>query len=227
MIKRYNGSAGTFGDISTIKRYANGQWMDVTIAKRYANGQWIDLLPTATSEPEPTPQQQVKTYALRMSQIYWNGGGQDNQSDTADCLIHGTWTGSTGDSRRSLLWFASQLQSDIAGARIDKVELYLHRESGTHGSGGAGNIYIKTHNYSTKPSTWTGSDSGVADSGTPTLSRGAGAWLTLTNSVGEKLRDGQIQGIALDADSSTSIIDYVRFVRTGTNAPKLKITYTK
>lgn len=218
MISRYDG--GKQIDVTTAKRYDGSKQVNATIGKRWNGSEWVDLFAAPS-------QQQVKTYTLRMSQMYWNGGSQDNQSSTSNCLIHGTYDNTISRARRSLLWFDSQLQSDIAGATIEKIELYLYRESGTHGSGGAGNVYIKTHNYSSKPSSWTGSDSGVADSGTPTLKRGAGAWLTLNNSVGEKLRDGQIQGIALDADSSTSITDYIRFVRTGTNAPKLRITYTK
>ena len=218
-MKRYTGSS--FTALTTYKRWSGSKWIACTTAKRWSGSQWVNLIdvtPTGTV---------TKTYSLRMSQIYWNNGSQDNQKDTADCLIHGTWSGGLSNARRSLLWFDSAIQSDLAGATIDKVEIYLHRESGSHGSSGAGNVFIKTHNYSSKPSTWNGSDTGAADSGTPTLKRGAGAWFTLLNSVGTGLRDGTVRGIALDADNSTSITNYIRFNRTGSYPPKLRITYTK
>lgn len=216
-IKRYSNSGQI--DTSTNKRYSGSELINLTTAKRWNGSEYINLLPEESK-------QQVKTYALAASQMYWGNGTQDNQSATSNSLMHGTYSGSS-KIRRSLLWFDSQLKTDLAGAEIKKVEIYLYRENNTHGSGGAGNVFIKTHNYSSKPTKWSGTDSGAADSGTPTLKRGAGAWFTLLNSVGEDLRDSNIQGIALDADSSTKIADYIRFAKNGKNAPKLRITYIK
>lgn len=216
-MKRYNGSG--FTSLSTAKRFNGSSWVPITIAKRFNGSKWINLLDGETGRL-------TKTYPLSMSQIYWNSGGQDNQSDTANSLIHGTWTGSLSNARRSLLWFDGDFMSDLQGATIEKVELYLYREGGTHGAS-TGYAQIKTHNYSEKPSKWTGPDAGAADSDSPTVKRSTGAWLTLLNSVGEGLRDGTVKGIALDADNSTKISDYIRYVRKGTNAPRLRITYTR
>ena len=219
-MKRFTGSG--FSPLSTFKRWTGSAWQTLTTAKRYDGSRWVDLLDGGGDSGTIT-----KTYALSSSQIYWNGGSQDNQKDTSGVLIHGTWTGGLSNSRRSLLWFDGAIAADLQGATIKKVELYLYRENSSHGTSSAANIYIKTHDYSTKPSKWTGADTGAADSGTPTLKRGAGAWFTLLNSVGEGLRDGTVKGIALDADSSTSISAYIRFIRTGSYAPKLRITYMK
>lgn len=219
-MKRYTGSA--FSALSTFKRWTGSAWQTLTTAKRYDGSQWVDLFEGGGGGGET-----VKTYSLAQSQIYWNGGSKDNQKDTSGVLIHGTWNGALSSARRSLLWFDSAISTDLQGATIEKVELYLYRENSSHGVSGAANVYLKTHNFSTVPSSWTGADTGAADSGTPTLKRGAGAWFTLLNSVGEGLRDGTVKGIALDADSSTSISAYIRYLRTGSNAPKLRITYTR
>lgn len=220
-MKRFTGSA--WAALTTFKRWTGSAWQTLTTAKRFDGSQWVDLLDGGGGETGTI----TKTYVLSSSQIYWHGGSQDNQKDTAGVLIHGTWTGSLGNARRSLLWFDSAIAADLQGATIKKVELYLYRENSSHGTSGAASIYIKTHDYSTKPSKWTGTDTGAADSGTPQLKRGAGAWFELLNSVGEGLKNGTVKGIALDADSSTSISAYIRFIRTGSNAPKLRITYTK
>lgn len=210
MLKRHNGT--DIVNLNTYMRKTINNVISCTKGMRWDGSKLVDLFPKI----EPS----AKTYSLVKSQIYWNNGGKDNQST----LFQGTWDGTSGHIRRSLLWFDEQLVKDLQGANIGKIELYLHRES-TGGNSGGANVRIKTHNCSSVPSSWTGSDTGHADSGTPTLRRNAGAWFTLLDSVAQGFRDGTVKGIALDADSSTSMSDYVRYNRTGTYAPKIRVTY--
>ena len=80
------------------------------------------------------------------------------------------------------------------------------------------------HNYTAKPSTWTGQDLGGAAS-VIKLSRGESGWFSLNEDFIEAVNSGSRYSIALDADRSESMSDYCRIVRTGADKPKIRITY--
>ena len=213
-IKRYTGSA--WSEISTRKRYNGSSWVNLTIGKRYNGSAWVDLWSTTKTY--------TKTYSLSSAQIYWGSGNKDNQSSSAADLIQGSYGSSLATARRTLLFFPlSTIVSDLSGATVSKVELYLSRLSSSHGESGS-YCCVKSYSASSAPSTWTGGDSGDADSGTPVFSRGEGKWITLNTAVGTGLKNGTIKCLCLDADSNYSLSRYGRYSRSAT---KLRITYTK
>jgi hypothetical protein len=90
---------------------------------------------------------------------------------------------------------------------------------------GTSSLYAKySISYSSAPTTWDGTDSGAADSGTPTFTHGQAKWITLNNSIGTGMRDGSVKCLCLDADTNYDLSAYGRYVRADT---KLRITYTK
>jgi hypothetical protein len=227
-IKKYSGTA--FSEVSARKRFSGGSWNDLTLGKRFNGSAWIDLWNTSTiSEPEtetpaPTVTTYTKTYQLSSAQIYWSSGSQDNQSSSVTDLIVGSYGGNSSTNRRTLLFFPlSAIQSDLSGATVSKVELYLHRRNTSHGNSSS-NAYIKYGTYSSAPSTWNGSDSGAADSGTPAFARGEAKWIILLNSVGTGMRDGSVKCLCLDSDTNYNLAAYGRYVRSDT---ALRITYEK
>lgn len=221
-MKRITGGAAT--SLSTYKRFANGAWQTLTIAKRYDGAQWVNLLPESSEDTTPSVAIYEKTYSLSSAQIYWGSGNQDNQSSSTGDLIQGSYGASSATTRRTLLFFPiSQIMEDLQGAQIVSCELYLKRLSTSHGTASA-YCRVKTHAYTSEPATWTGSDTGHADSGTPSFTRGQGKYITLLSSVAEGMRDGTVKGLALDADSNYQLASYARFARSGT---KLRITFTK
>ena len=225
-IKRYSGTA--FADVSARKRYDGSKWVDLTVGKRYNGSTWVDLWTSGTTPPvdpdPPTVQTHTKTYNLSSAQIYWGSGNKDNQSGSVIDLIVGSYNNSKSTTRRTLMFFPlSTIRKDISGAEISKVELYLSRRNDSHGVA-TSNLYVKYGTYSSAPSTWTGTDSGNADSGTPTFTRGQSKWITLNTAIGNGLRDGTVKCLALDADTNYSLSAYGRYVRSST---KLRITYKK
>lgn len=222
-IKRYSGTA--FVDVATRKRWNGSAWVDLTIGKRYDGSAWVDLWSSSGGGGDtPTVKTYTKTYNLSSAQIYWGSGSKDNQSGSVIDLIVGSYGSSKSTTRRTLMFFPlSTIKSDLAGATISKVELYLSRRNDSHGSA-TSNLHVKYGTYSSAPTTWTGADSGAADSGTPTFTRGQAKWITLNNAIGNGLRDGTVKCLALDADTNYSLSAYGRYVRSST---KLRITYKK
>lgn len=222
-IKKYSGTA--FADVSARKRWNGSAWVDLTVGKRWNGSAWVDLWSTTPEPPPtPTPTTYTKTYSLSSAQIYWGSGSKDSQSGSViDCIV-GSYDGTKAKTRRTMLFFSlSTIKSDLAGATISKVELYLHRRNDSHGSA-TSNLYVKYGNYASAPTTWDGSDSGAADSGTPTFTRGQAKWITLLNSVGDGLKNGTVKCLILDADTNYNLSAYGRYIRSDT---KLRITYTK
>lgn len=221
-IKRYNGSK--FTEVTSRKRFDGNKWTDLTVGKRFDGSNWIDLWSYAVDPDTPTEQTYTQTYKLSSAQIYWGSGNQDNQSSSVIDMIVGSHGGTSSTNRRTLLFFPlSVIQSDLSGAVISKVELYLHRRNTAHGNA-TSSLYIKYGTYTSAPSTWNGTDSGAADSNTPTFTRGESKWVTLLNSIGTGMRDGSVKCLCLDADSNYNMAAYGRYVRSET---KLRITYKK
>lgn len=221
-IKKYGGSS--FSEINVRKRFDGNKWNDLTIGKRFDGSTWINLWDTETAPVTPTERTYTKTYNLSSAQIYWGSGNQDNQSSSVIDLIVGSHGGTSSTNRRTLLFFPiSSIKSDLSGASISKVELYLHRRNTSHGNASS-NLYVKSCTYSSAPSKWNGYDSGAADSGTPVFTRGEAKWITLLNSVGNGMRDGSINCLCLDTDGNYNMSAYGRYVRSGT---ALRITYKK
>lgn len=221
-IKRYSGS--DFAEISKRKRWDGSSWVDLNVGRRWDGSKWVDLWSSSGGGDTPTVQTYTKTYNLSSAQIYWGSGSKDNQLGSVIDLIVGSYGGSKSTTRRTLMFFPlGTIKSDLSGATISKVELYLSRRNDSHGSA-TSNLYVKYGTYSSAPTTWDGSDSGNADSGTPTYTRGQGKWITLNNAIGSGLRDGTVKCLALDADTNYSLSAYGRYVRSAT---KLRITYKK
>lgn len=212
-IKTYNGTG--FVSVSAVKVKDGTEFSDVKQVNAYKDGKWQKVFPTA--------KQYTKTYSLSEAEIYWGTGGKETGYSSQ--LIVGSYGGGNQTARRSLMFFpVSTVKSDLKDAQIVSVRLYLKRLDTTHGEEDC-HTCIKTHNYSSAPSRWeNGTDSGNADSGTPTFARGEGKWVDLLNSVGEGLRDGSIKGLCLDADSDYTLSRYGRFER---SSVKLRITYSK
>lgn len=219
-VKRYSGS--DFADVSTRRRFDGAGWVDLSVGRRYDGANWVDLW-NASSGDSGEVITYVKTYTVSSSANYWGSGNKDGQYPSL--LIQGSYGNTLSTARRAMMIFnCTQIAKDLNGAEIVSVRLRLQRANTAHGTAGAAAIYVKTHANSSLPATWKGADSGNADSGTPTISRGETKWISLNKSVAEKLRSGDIKGLALDADSNYTTAAYIKFNKSAT---LLEITYKK
>ena len=118
----------------------------------------------------------------------------------------------------------ANIRATLAGARIERVELYLHSLHWAYMSGGT--AVIGLHNARGWQERFSEVNHGVAR--VRYYRRDQGQWITLPNWVGDNLRDNLITGITTNADNN-SLWQYGIFAGVGDSwkRPKLRITYWK
>ncbi|MCA1799856.1 MAG: fibronectin type III domain-containing protein [Actinobacteria bacterium] len=139
-------------------------------------------------------------------------GWRSNSSD-------GVYQGDYGYGHYRGLWFFddANIRSTLNNQRILSVKIYITRRNTSHGSTSAGTPTMRLHNYSSQPSGEPTMQSGTSSHGV-SFARGDAKWVSLYNSWGEALRDGNSRGIGVYTTSNTP---YLIFSENAT----LSITY--
>lgn len=209
-IKKWNGSA--FEDIRP-KKWNGSVWENVDW-KKFNGSAWENL----------TSQQHTMTWTSNWTQTYRESGTKrtDYRSDK---ICQGEYVSDPWGIMRSLIGFDdASMRAELAGATINKVELFLHNEHWYYVSGGT--AIIGYHNHDLEPATY--SSSVESQKSQKFTSRGQSLWVTMPNALGEGIRDNRYKGVTVFANSQN--MEYYGIFSgayDGANAPKLKITYTK
>lgn len=115
--------------------------------------------------------------------------------------VHGTWSpdGYTNNRYTMLLFDSDQIRSDLSGKTIDTVTLRLKRLNTDHGTDGASNIILRSHDEASLSAPFYTGDFGgnILIGGNQTLTRGQEKTITLLDSFGANLRDSIVEGIVL------------------------------
>lgn len=198
---------------ATVKVYKSGAWQEAKIYQR-KDGTWIDR----------STQTYTKTWTSTWTQTYRESGTKRTDY-RAEKICQGEYLSDPWGIMRSLIGFnSSAIQTELSGATISKVQLYLKNEHWYYVAGGT--VYIGYHNHSSKPTTF--SHSAYGKKTEKYTARGQGKWITLPNALAEGIRDGKYKGISVFANSgSGSYYGIFSGANDGSNAPKLKITYKK
>lgn len=217
-IKRWNGSS--FVDVNP-KKWNGTSWVKANV--RRWNGSTWELI---------SEQQYTSTYSATWTRSYY-GNDTLNPSFRGVKLCQGRygnpdirWEGDMGIQKSSAGFDSSKIRSDLNGASIEKVEVYLHNEHWWYNAGG-GRLNIGVHNTNSPTSTWGGETRhGVASE--IWTNEGTGKWITLPNYVGTDLRDNKAKGITL-YKPTTDLRYYGYFFgeNEGSKTPKIRITYKK
>lgn len=172
------------------------------------------------TDAAPT-QQYVKTYSANWSASYQSDGDNRNVSE----CYQGYYSGTNGNQYSLIGLPYATIQSDLSGATINKVEVYLNNNHWYSNSGGT--AVIGTHTYSTEPST--ASLANVdEDINRSSFTYGQAKWVTVSNAIGTALKNNTAKGIALGPGPSTSTAYYGYFAGNGQSGePQVRITYTK
>jgi hypothetical protein len=164
----------------------------------------------------------TKTYGCTASKSFRGSGTK--RTDVGNTCYQGYYSSTNGLQKSVILFPYATIQSDLSGATITKVEVYLNAEH--WGPGNGGTAVIGNHNYSTMPSSDPTGNFNV-DTTAWTTKTGA-KWCNVNTVIGDRLRDNTAKGILLGPNSSTSNEYYGYFSGSGDSAePKLRITYTK
>lgn len=177
-----------------------------------------------------TPTTYTKTYGAQWSESYQSDGTSRGSLDNGDC--YQGYFSSTNGNQFSLIGFPySTIASDLTGATISKVEVYLDNTHWYNNSGGM--AVIGYHNYASAPSPAT-YPSGTDNKQQSSFTYGQAKWVTIPNSVGTAFQNGTAKGILLGKGQSSggtlsnSTTYYGYFVGANkTGEPQLRITYSK
>lgn len=132
----------------------------------------------------------------------------------------------SNNGQHGMIYFNDQdIRNHLAGARIERVELFLYAVHSAYFNGGE--AVIGTHNFRGGWSdVFQEVNHGVARA--RFYGRNTSQWIVLPNWVGDNLRDNLISGITTNGENA-SLWQYIVFAGTnqGWKAPKLRITYVK
>ncbi|MFD7169760.1 hypothetical protein [Streptomyces violascens] len=168
----------------------------------------------ALPPPKPNPTRYTKEYAASWSGSYAHRSSYN--SYYGNQMMQGYYSGTNG-TQASLVGFPAALGNDLAGAKIESVQLYLYFEHWYANSGGT--AVIKAHGHNARPSTFS------SDGGSVLVNwgRNEGKWVDISSIFDE----ARWRGIALDPASNSSTY-YGRAQGVGqANPPRLRVVYTK
>jgi hypothetical protein len=126
----------------------------------------------------------------------------------------GLWT-----ARMGLIGFPSII-SDLSGATVNRIEIYLYFRHWYYNAGGTAGIGY--HGATSAPNSWTGSTASIQKAGIPNP---GGVWITLPSSTYSSWKSGAYRGITLRAPGDSTNLQYYGYA--DWSKCKLRYTYTK
>lgn len=210
--------------ISSGQPYFRAYIEDVGMASQYTfNENWAGLSDQINYPGEndntptpPAPKQTVtKTYTATAAESYRGNNAKATGYVWQGKVSQGQYSTVSGGALKGL-WVFPNMTSDLSGATISKVELYVENQH-TYANAGA-TAYFHTHGHTSIPTTYSGTSSNTF---TSSFSRGQGKWITLnTTTYGNGLKSGAIRGFGI---YTTGTANYAYFSPTA----RIRITYTK
>lgn len=165
----------------------------------------------------------TKTYAATWSGSY-TGAGAANSYYGNKC-DQGDGGGSAGNGKAMIGFPSTTIVSDLTGATLTKLEVWLYFSSWY---GSSGTAVIGVHGQATEPATFSGTTNQVQSAGWP---EPGGRWVTLPSGLWAGFKSGTYKGIVLGPGPTTSTLYHG--VAEGADAsvtaqrPFLRATYTK
>lgn len=209
-----------------IKRWSGSEWYDARV-KRWSGAEWYDArvnMWNGSSWVDISAQKTTKTWNCTYTQTYREAGTRrtDYRSDK---ICQGRYVYEPWGIMRSLIGFDNgSIRNELQGAKIERVELFIHNEHWYYYAGGT--LYVGYHNHANEPDIFSHSAYGVKSQ--KFYGRGGSQWVTLPNALAEGIRDGYYKGVSIFADSGAG--EYYGIFSgmwDGDLAPKLRITYSK
>ena len=165
--------------------------------------------------PDETPVKRItKTYSSTSSATYKGTGVK--RTDTTD-VIQG-YNSYNGNGQG--LWIFPSMTADLAGATINKIEVYAYANHWYNNAGGT--ALLKVHGYSSAPASSPTQTTVGAVSG---WKKPQGRWVTLSSSFHAGFKAGTYKGFGMGPGTTTTPLYYGRF--TGGTAARIRVTYTK
>lgn len=220
---RWNGSSWVANQTgNVVKRWNGSSWANIGgNLHQWDGSKWVSI----------GEQSYVKEWTATWHKSYIGNNTQLPPNRYKQQMIHqGRYgnpdTGYYGDLgiQKGIIGFnATDMRNNLAGAKIQKVELFLRSAHFWYYSGGIASIGY--HNFDSAPWTFSSSRNSVKE--VKYTTRDQGQWITLPNEFGELVRDNKVRGLTLFRNT-TSPNYYGYFYGVGTsNPPKIRISYVK
>jgi len=208
-----------------VRKRENGQWVIPQVRVR-ENGQWsqsiLEKKVTETWEATWTQSydgsNNIKPASSTLGRMYQ---GRYNEYDPGNNIYHNPvyW-----GRQRSMVGFNVQdIQKKLNGARIEKIELYLHIDHAWYGSGATAAIGV--HPYASQPNKFDVLHYNLKE--VKYNSRNEGKWTEFSREIGEDFKSGRAGGFTLYRESND--LKYYGYWHGMSSSsayrPKLRITY--
>ena len=223
LIKRWNGSSWVDNNNNNIRRFNGSNWNDKSTVRRWNGSSW-----QVVSE-----QKHVSVWEANWTQSYSQDGSKQPGYKTGEPgrMYQGRygnpdsyWYGNSWGRQRSLIGFPNNTYETLKGARIEKVELYLHNYWAWYWAGVVACIGV--HNFGSEPDRFNHVRYGVAE--VRYNSRNEGKWITFDSSVASMFASGEARGFTLLKESDNPLYyGYWYGVYGGAYKPKIRVTYYK
>lgn len=169
----------------------------------------------------------TKTYQCNWSRS-WNSSGSDINITNGE-ISQGQSPATTAYGNR-ISWIGfpfSTIQSDLSGATVKKVEVYLKYTHWYNNSGGT--AVIGTHNSTaTSAPSYDASKDNQNRKTVSGWAANSSKWVDITSVVGSEFKTGTSTGIVIGKGVTTSQTYYGKAIgNQGSGEPALRITYTK
>lgn len=229
-IQRASGTGTAYIELSDPNTSLRASVEDIGLRSIATENAQLTQKSKASGTPDPDPvSTYTKTYNATWSRS-WTGG--DSTYETNGTLAQGYNVAypSNGNMKSWIGFDYSQIQSDLSGATVKKVEVYLYYWHWYNASGGTAVIGYHTSTATSAPS-YDDTKDAVAEKLVSGWGRNVGKWVDITTSglfTADGWRTGAHRGIALGPGPSTSSTYYGKaYGNTESNEPKLRITYEK
>lgn len=203
----------------TVKCWDIAQTGGVPIAC-IANG--VIPLDAITGSSSPAPVQYTKQYPATFSATYQQDG---TNRGLAECY-QGYYSSTNGNQWSVIGFNAAQIQSDLTGATINSIQLYLHNKFWYYNAGGTAVVGWSTINTGNGNQSYS---SVTPDQTQQSFSYGQSLLFNISGNIGTAFQNGSAKSIALGQGPTTSQTYYGYFegYNDGSSPPYLEIVYTK
>ncbi len=168
----------------------------------------------------------TKVYYPEWSRSYAGDNNYRENNAVNDRMYQGRYDSNYGQQKSLIGFDGNVIQSNLVGAVIKKVEVFLYA---AHWYNDYGTALIGTHNISSAPGSWNDGNVNQNRVSEVDWSISSGQWISLdVATIGAELQNGTTSGISLGPTTSTDHEFYGWFVGAdgSNNEPKLRISYT-
>ncbi|MDO4792501.1 MAG: hypothetical protein Q3999_08475, partial [Buchananella hordeovulneris] len=162
----------------------------------------------------PAKKRHVREYTGTWGASYALGGSSAPAMDPKAVQGYGG-----GPQRMGMLGFQS-MTGDLAGADIEKIEIYIYFPHWWYAAGGTAGIGFHGQLY--KPSQWSGTHASVVREGVP---KPGGVWVTLPSWTHDHWKNGSYRGLTLRAPGDSTDRRYYGYA--DHTRSKIRVTYLK